>query len=191
MRYPLSRRAICGPALLLASLAPLHCHAAEPRAAVASIHPTAGNTASGVATFIEHGDRVLVRARVTGLPPGEKLGFHIHQFGDCTAPDGTSAGGHFAPHDSPHAGPEAEKRHVGDLGNLEVNAKGVGEYEREDSHIALHGENSIIGRGVIIHSGTDDLTSQPTGNAGSRVACGVIGITKAGAMNIEKMAPIK
>lgn len=143
--------------------------------AVAVLHPTAGNSAKGTVWFSRTKGGVLIKADVQGLAEG-KHGFHIHELGDCSAADGTSAGGHYNPDGNPHAGPQQKQRHMGDLGNIESNSSGQAQYERVDDYVTLQGEKSIIGRAVIIHSGEDDLTSQPTGNAGSRVACGVIGI---------------
>ncbi|MEX0594031.1 MAG: superoxide dismutase family protein [Balneolaceae bacterium] len=145
---------------------------------VAVLHPTAGNETSGVVTFTREGDQVRVSATIEGLDPESRHGFHIHQFGDCTASDGTSAGGHFNPAQNPHAGPDSEQRHVGDLGNLESNADGVAELNHSDAVIELGGTDSILGRGVIVHAGEDDMESQPTGDAGSRLACGVIGVSQ-------------
>lgn len=145
---------------------------------VAVLHPTDGNETSGVVTFTREGDQVRVSATIEGLDPESRHGFHIHQFGDCTATDGTSAGGHFNPAQNPHAGPDADQRHVGDLGNLESNADGVAELDHLDMVIDLGGADSILGRGVIVHAGEDDMESQPTGAAGSRLACGVIGVAQ-------------
>ncbi len=142
--------------------------------AVAVLHPTQGNGVSGVVHFTSEGNKVLIEADVEGLEAG-KHGFHIHEYGDCSSPDGKSAGGHYNPDGNPHAGPDQKKRHMGDMGNLEADASGQAHYERQDDYIVLKGEKSIIGRAIIVHSGEDDLTSQPTGDAGSRVACGVIG----------------
>ncbi len=147
------------------------------RKAVCVLHPTEGNDVKGIIIFTDTGSGVKVEADLTGLTPG-KHGFHVHQLGDCSAPDGTSAGGHFNPENTPHAGPGAAIRHVGDLGNIEADADGNAHYEREDKMISLNGEHSIIGRGIIVHAGEDDLMSQPTGAAGARVSCGVIGIAK-------------
>lgn len=144
--------------------------------AVAVIHPTEGNEASGTVTFTATNDGVQVQAEIEGIEEGNH-GFHIHQYGDCTAPDGTSAGGHYNPEGTEHAGPDADTRHVGDMGNIEANAEGVATKDYVDSKITLNGPNSIIGHGVIIHAGEDDLESQPTGAAGPRLGCGVIGIT--------------
>jgi Cu-Zn family superoxide dismutase len=121
---------------------------------------------------------IRVIAEVSGLTPGDH-GFHVHQWGDASAPDGTSAGGHFNPHDTDHALPEADVRHVGDLGNLHAGADGRAVYDRIDTGLSLGGAHTIIGRGLIIHAKTDD-GGQPTGNAGARVAIGVIGIAKNG-----------
>jgi len=142
-------------------------------AAVAVLSPTQGNNVHGMVFFIPETEGVRVVADLTGLTPG-KHGFHIHEKGDCSTPDATSAGGHFNPEHSQHGAPTATMRHAGDFGNLTANEKGVAHYERVDSNIKLTGDNSIIGKGVIVHGKEDDLTSQPAGNAGPRVACGVI-----------------
>lgn len=146
--------------------------------AVALLQPTQDNTAKGTVTFTQVGEGIRVNVELTGVKgkPG-KRGFHIHEKGDCSAPDGTSAGGHFNPHASEHGDPDGDVRHTGDFGNVEVDANGNISAEFLDSHISFVGEDSIIGRGVILHAGTDDLKSQPTGNAGARAACGVIEAT--------------
>jgi Cu-Zn family superoxide dismutase len=145
--------------------------------AIAVLHPTGGNNVSGTVSFTQMDNGVKVEADIDGLSPG-KHGFHVHQYGDCSAADGTSAGGHYNPTGQPHAGPDQEKRHVGDLGNVEADGNGNARYERLDSHLKLKGPDAVIGRGVIVHGGADDLTSQPSGAAGPRVACGVIGVAK-------------
>ncbi len=143
--------------------------------AVAVLNPTEGNTTSGRVTFtaVEGGVRVVAEMRGLGEGPH---GLHIHETGDCSAPDGSSAGGHFAPDGSPHGAPNdpAGQRHAGDLGNIEGDDDGAGRYERIDTVLQMSGPASIIGRGVIVHAGQDDYTSQPTGDAGNRIACGVI-----------------
>jgi Cu-Zn family superoxide dismutase len=143
--------------------------------AVAVLHPTEGHEATGTVSFERAEDGVNVRVRIEGLRPGEH-GLHVHEFGDCSKADGTSAGGHFNPFDAPHGAPDAESRHVGDLGNVTANEDGVAEADFVDTVIAFEGEASIVGRGVIVHADADDLTSQPTGAAGARVSCGVVGI---------------
>lgn len=119
---------------------------------------------------------VEVQGDITGLAPDSTHGFHVHQFGDCSAADGTSAGGHFNPRDMQHGGPSDMHRHVGDLGNIQSDKDGVAHLDIKDAQISLTGPNSIIGRAIIIHKDADDLKSQPTGAAGARIGCAVIGI---------------
>jgi Cu-Zn family superoxide dismutase len=151
--------------------------AQEVKKAIAVLHPASGSQVMGTVTFTKTDDGVQVVADVTGLTPG-KHGFHIHEFGDCSAPDATSAGGHFNPTNDPHAGHDAAKRHEGDLGNIEADSSGKAHLELTDKMMTISGDKSIIGRGLIVHEKADDLTTQPTGNAGGRVACGVIGVAK-------------
>ena len=102
-------------------------------------------------------------------------GLHIHELGDCRAPDASSAGGHFNPQGSEHGGPEDAIRHAGDLGNVRSDANGLAQSEITVTGISLGtGGDSIVGRSVIVHAKPDDLTSQPSGNAGPRIACGLI-----------------
>lgn len=145
--------------------------------AITVLHPTEGNNTQGTVRFTQVDNGVKIVAELEGLTPG-KHGFHIHELGDCSAADGTSAGGHFNPEGKPHSGPDAAVRHVGDLGNIVADDDGKARYERTDKVIALSGEHDIIGLSIIVHAGEDDLTSQPTGAAGGRVACGVTGIAK-------------
>ncbi len=145
--------------------------------AVAVIYPTKGNTAHGVITFIKVKDGMKVIADIEGLTPG-KHGFHVHEYGDCSASDGSSAGGHFNPDNVKHSGHDSKVRHVGDLGNITADKDGKAHLELVDDQMEFFGSHGIIGRGVVVHGGTDDLISQPSGNAGPRVGCGVIGIAK-------------
>jgi len=161
---------------VLALLAPSTI-AQEPTKAMAVLHPTKDSNVAGTVTFTKSGEETKIVADVTGLTPG-KHGFHIHEFGDCSSPDGKAAGGHFNPTNNPHAGHDTAQRHEGDLGNLEADSSGKAHLELTDSVMTMSGEKSIIGRGVIVHEKEDDLKSQPVGNAGGRVACGVIGIAK-------------
>jgi Cu-Zn family superoxide dismutase len=143
-----------------------------PKEAVAVVMPTKGNKVSGVVILTQQGDNIRVRGRVRGLKPGEH-GFHIHEYGDVRAPDGTSAGGHYAPHGHKHGGPNSPEHHAGDLGNVTANDNGVAEVDKQIKGMKLH---FVIGRSIVVHGGADDLKSQPSGNAGPRVAVGVIGI---------------
>ncbi|MEO5720123.1 MAG: superoxide dismutase family protein [Chthoniobacterales bacterium] len=164
-------------AAAILSLGASHAAAAEPTKAIAVLSAASGSEVAGTITFASGSDGVKVVAAITGLKPG-KHGFHVHEFGDCSAKDGTSAGGHYNPTKHPHAGPDAEMRHMGDLGNLEADASGKAHVEMTDKTLKLSGENSIVGYAVIVHEKADDLKSQPTGDAGGRVACGVIGVAK-------------
>ncbi|KAI9250269.1 copper/zinc superoxide dismutase [Sporodiniella umbellata] len=143
-----------------------------------------GEKVSGTVTFTQatENDAVLVEAKFNGLTEG-KHGFHIHEFGDNT--NGCiSAGPHYNPHGKTHGAPEAETRHAGDLGNITASASGEATLKIEDSQLKLIGPHSIIGRTVVIHAAEDDLglggheLSATTGNAGDRLACGVIGVSK-------------
>lgn len=143
--------------------------------AIAVVEGLGDHKVKGKVTFTKTDDGVEIVGEFTGLQPG-KHGFHIHEFGDCSMADGKCAGGHFNPDGAPHAGPDAAKRHAGDLGNLEADGQGRASYKRTDKLIALSGPHSIIGRAVIVHAKADDLKSQPSGDAGDRIGCGVIGI---------------
>lgn len=145
--------------------------------AVCVMTPTEGNEVKGLVTFTQTDSGILIVADIEGLTVG-KHGFHVHQFGDISKLDGKSAGGHFNPEGVAHAGHEDAIRHVGDFGNIIADESGNAHYEEFDTLISFSGKHSIIGRAIIIHSGEDDLVTQPTGNAGKRVAYGVIGIAK-------------
>jgi Cu-Zn family superoxide dismutase len=145
--------------------------------AVCVLHPTEGNKASGVIRFTEEGGKLKVVADVEGLTPEAKHAFHIHEFGDCTSKDGSSAGGHFNPEKHEHGLPDKAERHAGDLGNLQADKEGKAHYEITIENASISGKNAILGRGVIVHAKVDD-GGQPVGNAGARIACGVIGVAK-------------
>jgi superoxide dismutase, Cu-Zn family len=145
--------------------------------AVCVVYPTAGNSVSGIVTFTAVSGGVKIVADLKGLSKG-KHGIHIHECGDCSSADGTSAGGHFNPMSKSHGAPMDTMRHEGDMGNIEADATGMAHLEYVDHAIALDGPASIIGRSIIVHMNEDDLKTQPTGNSGARAGCGVIGIGK-------------
>ncbi|MCH7516845.1 MAG: superoxide dismutase family protein [Bacteroidetes bacterium] len=149
--------------------------------AICVLHPTAGNDVRGIITFTKTEYGIKIVADVEGLTEG-KHGFHIHEFGDCSSGDGKSAGGHFNPAGVAHAGPDAEERHIGDLGNITADANGTAHADFVDSRLRIMGDYSIVGKGVILHADPDDMSSQPTGAAGARISCGVI------KMKAEEMA---
>ncbi len=154
-------------------------HAPKVEKLTATLLPKSNSKTSGHVDFIQEGSNVKMIVNIAGLPANSVHGFHIHEFGDCRAPDATSAGSHFTAHDEPHGAPGAGQHHTGDLGNIQSNAQGKVEKEDTYSHFSLTGRaNSIIGRSLVVHEKADDLTSQPTGDAGGRIACGVIGVSE-------------
>lgn len=145
--------------------------------AICVLYPTLGNKVTGIIHFTRVEGGVKITADIQNLSKG-KHGIHIHEYGDCSALDGSSAGGHYNPAVKMHGAPVDDDRHIGDMGNIEADESGKGLLEYVDKTLTLDGPNSIIGRAVIIHANEDDLKTQPTGNAGARQACGVIGVAK-------------
>lgn len=143
--------------------------------ASAQLQPTRGNATSGDVRFTQQGDKVLVSGEVRGLKPNAEHGFHVHEKGDCASGDGMSTGGHFNPMGKMHGPHGRGEHHVGDLPSLKADAYGVARLSFESSSISVgSGSNDIVGRGLIVHRDPDDYTTQPTGNAGPRLACAVI-----------------
>ena len=158
----------------IVALAACSASAAYGQSAVAVLEPTAGNSVRGTVTFEQRGDKVLVDARLSGLAPGGH-GFHIHEKGDCSASDGTSAGGHFNPTAKPHGNPTTAEHHAGDMPALVADPLGNAFLQAELAPMSLGGgATDIVGKAVIVHKDVDDFTTQPTGNSGARTACGVI-----------------
>jgi Cu-Zn family superoxide dismutase len=141
--------------------------------ATATLAPTAGNATRGTVTFTPNGDKIRVVANISGLAPGGH-GFHIHEKGDCSAPDATSAGGHFNPTNKPHGNPAAGEHHGGDMPMLDADASGTAKIDVTLDTVTLSGPNGIVGRSVVVHKDVDDYRSQPAGNSGARIACGPI-----------------
>ena len=142
--------------------------------AVAELAPTAGNTTKGTVTFSQKDTMVLVVARISGLTPGSH-GFHVHEKGDCSAADAMSAGGHFNPLGKPHAHPSTAERHTGDMPMLVADASGNATLTAELDLLGIgSGAGDVVGKSVVVHKDPDDFTTQPAGNSGPRIACGVI-----------------
>jgi superoxide dismutase, Cu-Zn family len=156
----------------IAAIGTLYSTKAPVTEAVAKIKPLNGSQVSGVVFFTKVPGGVQVIADVEGLSPG-KHGFHVHEFGDCSG-NGSKTGAHFNPTHQRHGGPNSVERHVGDLGNIDADENGYAYYERIDKIITLEGENSIIGRSIVIHADRDDFVTQPSGASGVKIACGVI-----------------
>jgi Cu-Zn family superoxide dismutase len=142
--------------------------------AIATLTPTQGNNARGMVMFHQLDGQVTVHARVSGLKPNAEHGFHVHENGNCASPDGMSAGGHFNPDAKPH-GPQGAAHHAGDMPALKADASGVAEQTFVlTGPTVTEGVASVVGRSVIVHAQPDDYTTQPTGNSGARLGCGVI-----------------
>lgn len=143
--------------------------------AEAQMQPTEGNQVAGTVRFEETAEGLAVQVDLTGLPPGTTHGFHVHETGDCSAPDASSAGDHYNPEGHPHALPNGDHaRHAGDMGNLEADENGEVHTRLVIDTMSVEGaQPSVIGRAVIVHADPDD-GGQPTGNAGGRISCGVI-----------------
>ncbi len=144
--------------------------------ATVNLAPASASLVSGTLTLVPMGDGVHITGEVGGLKPGDTRGFHIHEKGDCSAADASTAGGHFNPAAKAHGRSGQGAHHAGDTDNIVANAKGVARIDAHVTGVTLGGgaANDIAGRAVIVHAAADDYTTQPTGNAGARVACGVI-----------------
>ena len=160
-------------ALLAAGCA--HRNASLP-AATATLAPTAGSSTTGIVRFAQVDDgTVRVVGEIRGLAPGTEHGFHVHEKGDCTSGDGMSAGGHFNPAGEKHGRYDAPAHHAGDLRSVKADARGIARLDYQTTSIRVTpGATSIVGRGLIVHRDPDDYVTQPTGNAGPRLACAVI-----------------
>ena len=150
---------------------------AEPEpGAVAQLAPTQGNTVTGSLTLAQSPEGVRITGSVQGLKPDAEFGFHVHEKGDCSAPDGSSAGEHFNPAQARHGNPASGEHHAGDMLNIRSDAEGVAQVDTTAAGTSLQGnpDTDVMGRAVVVHESPDDYTSQPSGNSGKRVACGAI-----------------
>ena len=161
----LAALAVAGCAMLEGSKGPT---------AVANLQPTKGNDTKGTVTFRQDGNEVRVSANITGLKPGATHGFHVHEKGDCSSGDGMSTGGHFNPTGKPH-GPQSGDHHAGDMPSLTADSYGNANASFELRGVSIgSGPADLVGKGLIVHRDPDDYKTQPTGNAGPRIACAVI-----------------
>ena len=144
--------------------------------AVTTLEARSNSTVKGQASFTQVGDKVKVLVEVSGATPGQH-GLHVHENGDCSAPDAKSAGNHFNPGNAEHGAPDKPAHHAGDFGNLTIGEDGNGKLELLTDQISVKpGTVSVVGRALILHEKVDDTTTQPTGNSGSRIGCGVINL---------------
>lgn len=164
---------VLGASSMLVALLAGCASTADGTAATASLAARSGSSVSGDVSFSETPDGLRVRAKIVGLTPGAH-GFHIHETGDCSAPDAMSAKGHFNPGGKAHGFHKDPEHHGGDLPNLMANAQGEATYIYELAGLGLSGPTGVLGRSVVVHADPDDYKSQPAGNSGKRVACGVI-----------------
>jgi Cu-Zn family superoxide dismutase len=172
--------------IALAALAILWGCASSSSGTAASVAPPAGPTATaviegrsgsrltGTATFTQNGSAVHVVIDLANAPEGIH-GVHLHEKGDCSAPDATSAGGHFNPTGMQHGSPDAASHHAGDFGNMTIGSEGHGRLELDSTALTVApGDHSVAGRAIVIHAKADDMQTQPTGNSGARIGCGVV-----------------
>ena len=174
----------------LMALAPLAffaaCSGSKPSSTPAAAPPPAGPTATatiegrsgsplkGTATFVQTDETVHVTVDVTNAPEGVHA-VHLHEKGDCSAPDATSAGGHFNPSHAEHGSPDVPMHHAGDFGNMTVGEEGHGHLELDTTMLTVvPGDRSVVGRAIVVHAKEDDMHTQPTGNAGARIGCGAV-----------------
>ena len=172
MRFVIAAAAITG---LLVGCGTMESMTERGPTARATLDPTKDSGVKGTATFTQKGEKVRLAANISGLKPDQEHGFHVHEKGDCSSGDGMSAGGHFNPLGKPHAHPSTLDRHAGDMFALKADDYGNATLSIElDVITVTESPTGIIGRSLIVHAQPDDYRTQPTGNAGARVACGVI-----------------
>jgi Cu-Zn family superoxide dismutase len=143
--------------------------------AAAKLQPKSGANIAGAVTFQQQPGGVMMTVAITGLPPNSVHGFHVHEKGDCSAPDAMSAGGHFNPTGKPHGQMTMPDHHAGDMNNVTADASGNVRVSMLLPDLTVGtGANGVIGRAVVVHTDPDDYKTQPTGNSGGRIACGVV-----------------
>jgi Cu-Zn family superoxide dismutase len=164
------------PAATSPAEGPLPPAEAPPAGSTVQLAPTQGSTAAGTLTLSVEGDSVRLAGTLQGLAPNGEFGFHIHEKGDCSAPDASSAGEHFNPSGAAHGDPQGGTHHAGDMLNAKSDAAGAAQVDAVAKGVTLGdgGPTDVRGRAVVLHEKADDYQSQPSGNSGKRIACGVI-----------------
>lgn len=176
MRTPLIAALLTALPLSLAVVGSSAIAAPQINALDVQLEPTEGNRVSGEIRLSPDNFGLRVVGTVSGLKPDSEHGFHFHQKGDCSAADATSAGDHFNPDGHAHGAPDAEQRHAGDLPNIKADSKGVAQvdFHVDDLTLGDGGSHDVVGGALIVHADPDDHTSQPSGNAGARIACAAV-----------------
>jgi Cu-Zn family superoxide dismutase len=143
----------------------------------AELAATKGNEANGELVLTSMPDGVRIEGSISGLKADAAHGFHVHEKGDCSAPDASSAGEHFNPTSQPHGDPASAAHHAGDMQNLDADAEGRAAISTTVSGVTLGdgGSNDVVGKAIVVHQKADDYKTQPSGDSGDRIACGVIG----------------
>lgn len=153
-------------------------HPPAPAAAVADVAllSASGSSVNGALQLIAAGGGVMLEGEVRGLEPGSTHGFHFHENGDCSAADASSAGDHLNPGNSAHGGPNSEQKHLGDIPNIMADDRGIAHVRTlvSDASIRDGGTHDLVGRALVVHEKHDDYVSQPAGDSGDRIACGVV-----------------
>ena len=147
------------------------------QAARSILESKSDSSVTGLLTISQHENGISIKGEVNGLKPNSVHAFHIHEKSSCSTPDASSAGGHFNPENKKHGAPQSQKSHAGDLGNIRADENGVVKIDKKVTSLKLYPLNdkhSVLGKTFIVHEHMDDLKSQPSGNAGSRIACGMI-----------------
>lgn len=185
IRLPLSTLALlslaaCAPPATKPEVPPAPAAVSTAQLAEANLSPASASLVSGRVAVVPEAGGVHITGTIGGLPQGKPAAFHVHEKGDCSAMDASSAGGHFNPATQPHGRAGSGAHHAGDMDNLQANAEGVVHVDVHLRGVTLGGgaANDIAGRALVVHAGADDYHSQPAGNAGARVACGVIRVTR-------------
>lgn len=173
MRFPI----LAASSLILAACASTNAPSGGDRAATATLSARSGSNVAGALQVMPMGNGVHVTGVISGLTPNKAQAFHIHEKGDCSADDASSAGGHFNPTGQPHGNVQGSgAHHLGDQTNLQADAGGSARVNAHFAGVTLGdgGANDVMGKAIVVHADADDYTSQPAGNAGGRIACGVI-----------------
>lgn len=185
IRLPFSTLALlslaaCAPPATKPEVPPAPAAVSTAQLAEANLSPASASLVSGRVAVVPEAGGVHITGTIGGLPQGKPAAFHVHEKGDCSAMDASSAGGHFNPATQPHGRAGSGAHHAGDMDNLQANAEGVVHVDVHLRGVTLGGgaANDIAGRALVVHAGADDYHSQPAGNAGARVACGVIRVTR-------------